>query len=246
MTGRTAVVTGGTRGIGRAISLALGHHGYRVYAIYARNREAAENLASEAKQGEMDIRCIRANLTDDEHLAVCMTQLKDETKRIDVVVHAAASGVHRGVADLTAKHLAWTFDVNVLGIHRFLLLLLPMMHSGGKIVGITSQGATHALPFYAAVGASKGALGALFRHYARELAPRGIAVNLVSPGLVLTEALGAMPDKEERIRAAALGTPTGRLTAPEDVAASVVFLSSDAAAQIVGQTIVIDGGKGLG
>lgn len=242
---RVAVVTGGTRGIGRAISLALGHANYRVYAIYARNQQAAESLAEEARGSQADVRCIRGNLTDEDHFQTCVEQIKNETERVDVIVHSAASGVHREAISTTPKHLRWTFDVNVLTIHKLMLELVPMMPSGGRIVGITSHGATHVLPFYAAVGTSKGALEALFRHYAVEFAPRGISVNLLCPGLVLTGALDAFPDKEQRIEKAVARTPTGRLTTPEDVAATVLFMCSLGSAQIIGQTIVIDGGGSL-
>ena len=119
------------------------------------------------------------------------------------------------------------------------------MPAGGRVIGLTSAGARQAFPAYAAVGASKGALDALFRHYAVELAPRGIAVNLVCPGAVRTRALDAIPDTEQRIAAAEAGTPTGRLTTCEEVAKVVLFLCSDGASQIIGQTIVIDGGRAV-
>ena len=101
------------------------------------------------------------------------------------------------------------------------------------------------IPYYAAVGSSKGALEALFRHYAYELAPRGIAVNLVCPGLVLTDAIDAFPDREARIEKAVAATPSGALVVPEDVAETIAFLCEPQASQIIGQTIVIDGGKTL-
>ena len=119
------------------------------------------------------------------------------------------------------------------------------MSPGSKIVGITSSGGTRVIPYYAAVGASKGAMESLFRHYAAELAPKGINVNMVCPGLVLTDAVDAFPDKEERLDKVLKATPSGKLCTPEDVASVVEFLCSAESAQIVGQTIVIDGGKTL-
>lgn len=242
---KTAVVTGGTRGIGRAVSLALARNGYTVHAVYARQHETAQALEREAMEQGLDLRARRADLTDDAQVAALAEALRQAAARVDVLVHSAASGVHRGVLELSLKHLSWTLGANVLSAHRLLLALAPMMGAGGRIVGLTSHGGTHALLHYGAVGASKGALEALFRHYAHELAPRGIAVNLVCPGMVLTEALDAFPDREQRIRWAGQQTPTGRLTHPEDVAAAVMFLCSDGAAQIIGQTLVIDGGREL-
>lgn len=243
---KVALVTGGTRGIGLAISLALAGAGYRVYAVYARNTQAAHSLSDQAKKSRLDICCLRANLADDEGRALCLNTIKAETNHVEVIVHCAASGVHRETTKLTAKHMRWTFDVNVVSIQALLLELIPMMPAGGRIVGLTSFGATHATSLtYAAVGSSKAALEALFRHYARELAPRGISVNLVSPGLVDTQAIDAFPDKAYQIKTALEMTPTGRLTTPDDVAGVVLFACSEAASQIVGQTIYVDGGRCL-
>jgi enoyl-[acyl-carrier protein] reductase III len=239
------VVTGGTRGIGRAVSLAIAASGATVYAIFARNRTSARTFADLAEARGLDVRCVRADLTNDGDFGACVEKIRAETDRVDVLVHSAASGVHREAALLTPRHLAWTFGVNVFAFHRLLVELLPLMGAGGRIIGVTSHGGTRAVKLYAAVGSSKGALESLFRHYAQELAPRGIAVNLVCPGLVLTEALEAFPDKEERVRAALEKTPTGRLTTEDDIAAAVMFLCSESAGQIVGQTLVVDGGRGL-
>jgi enoyl-[acyl-carrier protein] reductase III len=120
-----------------------------------------------------------------------------------------------------------------------------MMNSGDRIVGITSSGGVRVVPYYAAVGSSKGALESLLRHYASELAPNGISVNMVCPGTVLTDAVDAFPDRDARIKKSIDATPSGRLTTPEEVADVVKFLCGPAAAQIIGQTIVIDGGKTL-
>ena len=246
MTGRAvAVVTGGTRGIGRAISVALARSGRAVYAIYARDRESAADLAAQAAREDLAIECLRVNITDDEDVAGCVATITRDAPRIEVLIHSAASGVHRDITALTPKHLKWTLDVNVFAIHQLLRGLLPYIPAGGRIVGITSQGASRALPHYAAVGTSKGALDSLFRYYAQELAPKGIAVNLVCPGMVRTAALDAFPDKDGRIERAVSRTPTGRLTTPDEVANLVVFMCSEAASQIVGQTIVIDGGCAL-
>lgn len=242
---KTAVVTGGTRGIGAAVSLELAKSGYRVFALYGRNRAAAKMLETTAREQGLLIDCLRGDLTHSEKATAVIDSIRASTERVDAIVHCAASGVHRDALDLTAKHMQWTFEINLFAIHTILRELVPLMKEGGRIVGITSAGGTRVIPYYAAVGASKGALESLFRHYAHELAPRGIAVNCVCPGLVITDAIEAFPDKSERLDRVTSATPTGRLTTPEDVAKLVGFLCGPMAAQIVGQTIVIDGGKTL-
>lgn len=242
---KIAVVTGGTSGIGRAVSIDLAKSGYRVLALFARNRQAADDLAEEARAGGLAIETIRGDLTHPERFKEVIHEIKTRTDRVDTLIHSAASGVHRASTELSVKHLNWTFEINVFAFHQLMLELRPMMRTGARIIGITSSGGTRVIPFYSAVGSSKGALEALFRHYAHELAPHGIGVNMICPGLVLTSAVDAFPDRDERIRRATDATPSGRLTTPQDVANVALFLCSAAAEQIVGQTIVVDGGKTL-
>ena len=243
---KIALVTGGTRGIGRAIVLKLAREGYKVLALYGRNREAADNLAKVAVDEQLNIICLRGDLTRDSSFAELLTQIEGEAPHIDCVVHSAASGVHRNAMDLSIKHMRFTFEINVFAIHNLITHLHTRMPNGARIVGVTSAGGTRVIPHYAAIGSSKGALESLFRHYAKELAPKGIAVNLVCPGIVLTDAVDAFLDKEARIKFSLEKTPTHHLTTPDEVAETVCFLATaKAAAQIIGQTLVIDGGMTL-
>lgn len=242
---KIAVVTGGTRGIGRGVTLGLARAGYKVFALYGRDKKSAEELEQEAFKADLRVETIKGDLTHPEKFKAISDEIKSKATHVDAIVHCAASGVHRAAAELSQKHLAWTFEINVFAIHNLIQSLLESMPSGARIVGVTSAGGTRVVPYYAAVGSSKGALESLFRHYASELAPKGISVNLVCPGLVLTDAVDAFPERDARIQKAIEITPTGRLTTPEDVADVVKFLCSPAAAQIIGQTIVVDGGKTL-
>lgn len=242
---KIAVVTGGTRGIGRAISLKLANEGAKVFALYGRDRAAADALMDEAGKQNIQIQCLRGDLTRPEKFQEILTEIDKTAPHVDFVVHCAASGVHREALDLSQKHLQWTFDINVFAIHNLIQNLKPKLKNGSRIVGVTSSGGTRVIPYYAAVGSSKGALESLFRHYAFELAPQGIAVNLVCPGLVLTDAVDAFPDKENRLKKTTDATPTGKLTTPEDVAHMVHFLCLPQSGQMIGQTLVIDGGKTL-
>ncbi len=242
---KVAVVTGGTRGIGRAISLALAESGAHVFALYARSRKGAEALEKEAQEKKLEVTTIRGDLSHEKSYNEVVSELREACDRIDVLVHSAASGVHKKAMELSDRHLKWTFEINFFAAHKLTTDLIGKMGKGGRIIGITSPGGTRVIPKYAAVASTKGALEALFRHYALELAPEGIAVNLVCPGLVMTEAAKALPELEQMLNMTLEYTPSGELTTPEQVAEVVSFLTTDAASQLVGQNIVVDGGKCL-
>ena len=242
---KVAVVTGGTRGIGKAVSLSLAESGAHVYALYARSRKGADVLEEEASTKGLKVTTIRGDLSHEESFNQSVRLLHESCDHVDVLVHSAASGVHKKAMDLSERHLKWTFEINFFAVHKLTTELKGKMGRGRRIIGITSPGGTRVIPKYAAVASTKGAMEALFRHYAHELAPEGITVNLVCPGLVMTEAAKALPELEQMLNMTLDYTPSGQLTTPEQVAELVRFLTTDAAGQIVGQNIVIDGGKGL-
>jgi enoyl-[acyl-carrier protein] reductase III len=242
---KVALITGGTSGIGRAISIKLAEQGARVLATYARQKQKADSLQRFASENKLAIDCIRGDLSNEESFQKVISEIKLKTDVVHILIHSAASGVHRDTDDLSLKQLQWTFDINFFAIHHLIAELITRIPKGGKIIGLSSAGAKHALPQYAAIGSSKAALESLFRHYAVEFAPRGIAVNLVCAGLVLTEALDAFPNKEQRISQALDRTPTKKLCTPEDVAHLIGFLCDPQTNQIVGQTLVIDGGQSI-
>jgi len=237
----TILVTGGTRGIGRAISLRLARAGAHVVANYARNDAAGEALRSEAEREGLAIEVLRADLTIVKGMAAVRERMLVARSPLSIV-HCAGTGVHRPFAELTARHWDWTQALNVRAFFELVGELLPQLGDGSAVVAVSSAGAVRAVPAYAAVGASKGALESLARHLAVELAPRGIRVNILSPGSVATEAWDAFPDKEQRLADAARRTPIGRTVTLEEVACAAQFLCSAAARGIVGHTLVVDGG----
>jgi NAD(P)-dependent dehydrogenase (short-subunit alcohol dehydrogenase family) len=242
---KTIVITGGTRGIGQAISLRFARAGATVIANYLRNESAAECLKATATEEGLAITLCRADLTNERGLEQLDRSLQESGSRLSGLVHCAATGVHRPLEELTERHFDWTFNVNVRAFFKLIKLLMGRFSDGSSIVAVSSWGALRALPSYSLVGSSKGALEALARHLAVELAPRGIRVNILTAGAVLTEAWKAIPDSETRIAETIRRTPLGRLVTAEEVAYGAQFLCSDASAGIVGQTLVLDGGTGI-
>ena len=242
LAGKTILVTGGTRGIGRAISLRFAEAGAAIIAVFVRNQEAAASLDALAKERDLKIMSLRADLTRAKGLEAIGEMLDREGCRLSGLVHSAATGVHKKVQEFTARDIQWVFSLNFEAFIGLVSQLLPLMEDGASIVALSSKGATHAVPSYGLVGASKGALEAFSRQMAAELASRGIRVNLLCPGAVLTEAWKALPDREERLAAVVSRTPLGRLVTAEEVAYAAQFLCSDAASGVVGHKLVVDGG----
>ncbi len=243
LTGKTALVTGGSRGIGRAISVRLASRGARVAINYVRNVAAAEETAALIRQAGGEALTLRANVGQREKIDEMFDALGGQWgDTLDILVSNAASGVIKPAMELTPHHWDWTMSINAATLLPLAQRARPMMKGGGSIVAVSSLGALRAIPMYAAIGASKAALEALVRHLAVELAPDGIRVNAVSAGVVDTDALKHFPHRDDILGNSLLKTPAGRLTAPEDVADVTLFLVSPLARMIVGQTVTVDGG----
>jgi enoyl-[acyl-carrier protein] reductase III len=243
--GKNFLITGGTRGIGRAVSLHFARAGGTVVANYVRGQKAADALLAQAEQEQLPLTVCRADLTIDKGLDTIEQRTAGMNGGLHGLVHCAATGIHKPFDELTIRHYDWTFALNVRAFFELVKRLLPRFAAEASVVAVSSQGALRVVPAYSLVGASKGALEALARHLAVELAPRGIRVNIVAPGAVATEAWASMPDAQARLTELAKRTPTGRLVTPDEVAQAAHFLCSDGARTIIGQTLAVDGGAGL-
>jgi enoyl-[acyl-carrier protein] reductase III len=246
LAGQYALVTGGSRGIGRAIALTLATAGANVAINYLRHAQRASDTQAEIEAHGVRCLALRGNVADLDDMEGMFEQIQGEFGRLDILVSNAASGVLRPAMEITPRHWQWTMDINAGTLLPLVQRCVPMMPVGcGKIIAVSSLGAIRAIPNYSAVGASKAALEALVRHLALELAPRGINVNAVSAGVVDTDALKHFPNRAEMIANTPSRTPAGRLTEPQDVADAVLFLVSPLARMIHGQTIVVDGGYSI-
>lgn len=242
--GKIAVVSGGGRGIGRAIALELASRGTDVVLTFLRDRGSAERTAADVRARGVRAIALRSHAGDREHVRRLFAETQAQLGGVDIFVANAAQGVFRPAAALDAKALAWTFETNVHGLLWGAEEAASRMaaRGGGAIVAISSIGAGHAMPSYAAIGASKAAVESLVRYLAVELAPSGVAVNAVSGAVLQTAAFRRHPDHDALLGWALARTPAGRLVTPEDVAKVVGWLASDEARMIRGQTILVDGG----
>ena len=247
--GKVALVTGGSRGIGRAIALKLAEQGADIIINYFRHGQAAEKTAKDIESMEVTAKVLKANVGDPEKIDEMFDTIESSFGRLDIFINNAASGLPRSALDLDAKAWDWTMDINAKAFLFCTQRAVKLMEGrGGKIVAISSLGSHLALPGYVAIGISKATLEALTRYLAIELAPKGICVNGVAASYVTTESgliyakaaqehLGGTPTWQT--------TPAGRAVAPEDVANVVAFLCSEEAQMIRGQILTIDGGFSL-
>ncbi|MEE4242061.1 MAG: enoyl-[acyl-carrier-protein] reductase FabL [Desulfopila sp.] len=243
--GKVALVTGGSRGIGRAIAVRLAEHGVDIVVNYVRHRKDAGETASQVEKLGRKCMLVKANVAREEDVAAMFMQIQERFGKIDVLVSNAASGVLKPIMELTERHWNWAMNINARALLTLVQHGAPLMGPGGRIIAVSSLGAIRAIENYTTVGASKAALESLVRHLAIELGPRSINVNTVSAGAVDTDALKKFPNREEILSSALQRTPMGRLTTPDDVADVALFLCSQYATMIQGQVITVDGGYAI-
>jgi enoyl-[acyl-carrier protein] reductase III len=239
--GGSVLVTGGTRGIGKAIALRLAAEGAARIALgYLRNDSAAEEAAKELRAAGAEPVLVRGNVASER----VVTEFASHGP-YTAVVHNAATGVIKPALETEDKHWDWTLGANARALLSLARACVPGMEEGSSIVAVSSLGSTRVLENYVLVGTSKAALESVVRYLAVELAPRGIRVNAVSAGVVETEALDHFPNREQMLHAGRERTPARRLVEPEDVAGAVAYLCSRDAEMVRGHTLIVDGGYSL-
>ncbi|MBD0675608.1 SDR family oxidoreductase [Streptomyces sp. CBMA156] len=249
--GRTALVTGGSRGIGRAIARRLGRDGATVAVGYARDEAAAEEVVAGIRADGGRAFALPSALGRHGD-AVALWEAFDErigghapTGGVDIIVNNAGIGRSSDLAGLTEEEFDEVFAVNVRAPFFIVKHGLERLRDGGRIINVSSGLARMAMPEIMAYGATKGALDTFSLNLAQQLGPRGITVNSVAPGIIDTDLnAGWLADPEARAQAAALAA-LGRVGAPEDIADIVAFLASDDARWMTGRVVDATGGSRL-
>jgi len=242
LAGKVALVTGAARGIGRAIAIKLATEGCDVAVNYYNSADDADALVVQLRALGRRAVAIQGSVGIPDSVDEIFAEFGKHFDRLDIVVSNAASGVLKPTIEMGPKHWRWCMETNALALNLLAQRALPLMPAGGRIIAMSSLGSERAMPGYGFVGASKAALEALARSLAQELGPRGIRVNVVSAGVVDTDALAYFPNRDELLADFARRTPAGPVLTPQDVAGAAYLLCLPEAAMINGHTLVVDGG----
>jgi enoyl-[acyl-carrier protein] reductase III len=244
--GKVALITGSSRGIGRAVARRLATEGAEVVIHYRANRAAAEETANEVRQLGRDPLLIAADIRDPRQIKDLFSRIEDKHSALDILVSNAALGALKRALDLSWSKWDMTMEICARAFLLCAQEAVPLMKAnGGRMIAISSLGSRKYVPNYTAIGAAKAALEAVTRYLAVELAQYRILVNAVCGGLIETPTLAHFPEHAQMMDDARTRCPLGRVGQPVDLANVVALLCSDDAGWICGQTIVADGGYSL-
>ena len=241
LTGKVAIVTGGSRGIGAAIAKRLAKDGAIVIVGYNRKAESGAQIVAEIEAAGGEAEAIQANIAHRDQIQRLIEGTVENYGRLDILVNNAGVAEFLPLETITETHYAHQFDVNVRGLLFTTQEAARHLGAGGRIINLSSGAAQAAPPGTSVYSATKAAVEAITKSHAAELGPRGITVNAVAPGLTVTEMLDAVIPAP--IQQAMIGnTPLRRLGTPEDIADAVAFLASEDARWITGQILGVSGG----
>ena len=238
------LITGGTRGIGRAVALKLAGNTKQIFLNYLHNEEEAFKTRSlvEEKGG----RCIlvKANMLYADEIDGMFLKVRERTESLDSFIHCAAINTFKPTLDVKPNQWDLTMNINT---RSFLICTqhVAQMMPRGTIIAMSSLGSIRALPNYGALGPAKAAMESLVKYLAAELASKNIRVNAVNAGAVETFSITKFPDYDRFLKETIARTPAGRIAQPDDIADIITFLMSEEARWIIGQTIIADGGFSL-
>jgi 3-oxoacyl-[acyl-carrier protein] reductase len=242
--GKKALVTGGTRGIGRGVVLALARAGLDVITCHSQDGEAVDSLQRELKEIGGEHHVVRADLGQPAQIAALFDEVRAHTDHLDVVVNNAGAISHVPYGELPIQEWNRIVAVNLTGAHLVIQHALPMLGAGSSVINIGSKSSEVGIPLRAHYTATKAALRGLTRSLAKELGGRQIRVNVLALGVIETEALDAMPEEQRKAMVERYSSKTalGRLGTPDEVAGAVLWLASDLSRYVTGAVVNVDGG----
>jgi enoyl-[acyl-carrier protein] reductase III len=249
LTGRVALVTGSSRGIGSACALRLAEANADIVLNYLTSRAAADELAHKIQEMGRRVVVVKADVSEQDDIAAMLKCIDSQFGKLDILVSNAATGGFRPLLAVTERNFVSTMKTNVLALIQLVqsaVTLLEKAPGRAKVIAISSHGSHMAIPMYGAVGGSKAALESFSRHLALELGERGINVNIVKAGLVPTDSTARIPYADELFESRKYRSMTGdRFLSKEDVADAVLFLSSPLSDMVQGETLTVDGGAAV-
>lgn len=253
LSNRIALVTGGSRGIGRATALRLAQAGADVIVNFVSSQSAAKEVADKIAGMGRRVATIKADVSEPEDIASMLEFVGQNFGKLDILISNAASGGFRSLLSATPRHFEATMKTNVQALMLLAQGAVPLMQaqsesdaSRRKIIALSSHGSHRALPAYGLIGASKAALESMARHLALELGNQGINVNVVLAGLVESDSTRSFPGSEQLFSAIAQRRlVSGRELKAEDVADAILYLASPLSDLVQGQVLTIDGGEAL-
>ncbi|MEX2285896.1 MAG: SDR family oxidoreductase [Planctomycetaceae bacterium] len=249
LSGKVALVTGSSRGIGRAIALKLASAGADVVINYVTSKSAAMQVASEVVALGRQAYVVKADVGQDDDVRSMVEFIAEKIGRLDILVSNAATGGFRPLLESTTQHFQATMNINVLALVYLVRAALPLLEKGehrGKVIALSSHGSRKALPQYGLIGGSKAALESIARHLTLEVGDRGVNVNVVQAGLVETDSTKRKTFSREMFDGrGSKDMVGGRELLPEDVANVVLFLACPLSDLIQGETITVDGGAAI-
>jgi 3-oxoacyl-[acyl-carrier protein] reductase len=244
--GKTALVTGGSRGIGRACVARLAAEGAKVAFVYQSNRESAEALVNALKAAPHPVEALQADVRDLARAKEIVDRMYEQSQRIDILVNSAGVVMDGLMGAMTQEQWQTVIETNLGGTYNYCHAVTQymMMQRGGSMINLSSTAAEFAARGQVNYAASKGGINGLTRALAKELAPRNVRINAVAPGMIET-------DMSQFVRGAAgdqivKAIPMKRIGKPEEIASVVAFLAGDDAAYLTGQVLRVDGGLSLG
>ncbi|MFE3140629.1 SDR family NAD(P)-dependent oxidoreductase [Streptomyces scopuliridis] len=242
--GKKALVTGGTRGVGRGVVLALARAGVDVVTCYRTESEQVASLEQALKETGGDHHVVRADVADPGQIPGLLRTAGERYGHLDIVVNNAGAISHIPYGELPLEEWQRILATNVTGAHLVVQHALPLLRAGSSVISIGSKAVEAGIPLRAHYTASKAAIAGLSRSLAREFGGRGIRFNVLALGVIETENFHALPEAQRDLMTERYSAKTalGRLGLPEEVAGAVLWLASDLSRYVTGSTVSVDGG----